>query len=167
MGDNAGKGKRNTDQLRVFQPTRVKSLTSTSRRHLVADNHLLLLLKHNLPSVTGGHSPAHISSTARHLITLTTRRPSTHRLQPRLLYVTRLPPTSRSPDMPSTTGPVNEDTLITIKISFDDSIKRLKLPLKDLGANTLPIKVPSAYRHMKACILADSLTAPQPSLHRP
>ncbi|KAH0292931.1 hypothetical protein M436DRAFT_38839 [Aureobasidium namibiae CBS 147.97] len=43
--------------------------------------------------------------------------------------------------MPSTAGLVNEDTLITIKISFDDSIKRLKLPLKDLGANTLPIKL--------------------------
>ncbi|KAI4748006.1 hypothetical protein E4T50_01708 [Aureobasidium sp. EXF-12298] len=43
--------------------------------------------------------------------------------------------------MPSTTGPVNEDMLITIKISFDDCIKRVKLPLKDLGANTLPIKL--------------------------
>jgi next-to-BRCA1 protein 1 len=51
--------------------------------------------------------------------------------------------------MPSTTGPVNEDTLITIKISFDDCIKRVKLPLKDLGANTLPIKVLSAYLHLK------------------
>ncbi|KAG9950092.1 hypothetical protein KCU85_g3915, partial [Aureobasidium melanogenum] len=43
--------------------------------------------------------------------------------------------------MPSSTGPVNEDTLITIKISFDDCTKRLKLPLKDLSANTLPIKL--------------------------
>ncbi|KAI4720391.1 hypothetical protein E4T48_03353 [Aureobasidium sp. EXF-10727] len=52
--------------------------------------------------------------------------------------------------MPSTTGPVNEDTLITIKISFDDCTKRLKLPLKDLGANTLPIKLRSLL-----CIAAD------------
>ncbi|KAI5257924.1 hypothetical protein E4T42_00817 [Aureobasidium subglaciale] len=52
--------------------------------------------------------------------------------------------------MPSTTGPVNEDTLITIKISFDDCTKRLKLPLKDLGANTLPIKL----RHL-LCIAPD------------
>jgi hypothetical protein len=69
--------------------------------------------------------------------------------------------------MPSTTGPVNEDTLITIKISFDDCTKRLKLPLKDLSANTLPIKVLSAYRHIKPSILTNSLTAPQSSLHRP
>ncbi|THZ00102.1 hypothetical protein D6C95_04395 [Aureobasidium pullulans] len=49
--------------------------------------------------------------------------------------------THASFDMPSSTGPVNEDTLITIKVSFDDSTKRLKLPLKDLGANTLPVKL--------------------------
>ncbi|KAK6001579.1 hypothetical protein QM012_002910 [Aureobasidium pullulans] len=52
--------------------------------------------------------------------------------------------------MPSSTGPVNEDTLITIKISFDDCTKRLKLPLKDLSANTLPIKL----RHL-LCIAPD------------
>ncbi|KAG9531793.1 hypothetical protein KCU93_g1492, partial [Aureobasidium melanogenum] len=52
--------------------------------------------------------------------------------------------------MPSSTGPVNEDTLITIKISWDDCTKRLKLPLKDLSANTLPIKL----RHL-LCIAPD------------
>lgn len=52
--------------------------------------------------------------------------------------------------MPSSTGPVNEDTLITIKISFDDCTKRLKLPLKDLSASTLPIKL----RHL-LCIAPD------------
>lgn len=43
--------------------------------------------------------------------------------------------------MPPVTAPVNEETLITIKVSFDDSIKKLKLPLKDLGATVLPDKV--------------------------
>lgn len=33
------------------------------------------------------------------------------------------------------------DTLITIKISVNDSLKKLKLPLKDLGANVLIDKV--------------------------
>ena len=36
---------------------------------------------------------------------------------------------------------VTPDTLITIKISVNDSLKKLKLPLKDLGANVLIEKV--------------------------
>lgn len=36
---------------------------------------------------------------------------------------------------------VTPDTLITIKISVNDSLKKLKLPLKDLGANVLIDKV--------------------------
>ncbi|KAH9833940.1 hypothetical protein Tdes44962_MAKER08696 [Teratosphaeria destructans] len=33
------------------------------------------------------------------------------------------------------------DTLITIKVSVNDSLKKLKLPLRDLGANVLPDKL--------------------------
>lgn len=33
------------------------------------------------------------------------------------------------------------DTLITIKISVNDGLKKIKLPLRDLGANSLPDKV--------------------------
>ena len=36
---------------------------------------------------------------------------------------------------------VSQDTLITIKVSVNDSLKKLKLPLKDLGAGVLPDKV--------------------------
>ena len=36
---------------------------------------------------------------------------------------------------------VTPDSLITIKISVNDSLKKLKLPLKDLGANVLIDKV--------------------------
>ena len=43
--------------------------------------------------------------------------------------------------MASRPVPVNEDTLITIKVTFDECTKKLKLPLKDLGANVLPFKV--------------------------
>nr|POF01001.1 protein nbr1 like [Quercus suber] len=38
-------------------------------------------------------------------------------------------------------GAVTQDTLITIKITVNDSLQRLKLPLRDLGANTLPDKL--------------------------
>jgi next-to-BRCA1 protein 1 len=37
------------------------------------------------------------------------------------------------------------DTPITIKISVNDSLKKLKLPLKDLGANVLIDKVSKAH----------------------
>lgn len=33
------------------------------------------------------------------------------------------------------------DTLITIKITVNDNLKKLKLPLRDLTANVLPDKV--------------------------
>lgn len=36
---------------------------------------------------------------------------------------------------------VTPDTLITIKVSVNDNLKKLKLPLKDLGANVLIDKV--------------------------
>jgi len=36
---------------------------------------------------------------------------------------------------------VSPETLITIKVSVNDNLKKLKLPLKDLGATTLPLKV--------------------------
>ena len=39
------------------------------------------------------------------------------------------------------TNVVPPDTLITIKIAVNDSLKKLKLPLRDLGANVLPDKV--------------------------
>ena len=44
-----------------------------------------------------------------------------------------------APTSPS--GAVPQETLITIKVSVNDSLKKLKLPLKDLGANVLPDKV--------------------------
>lgn len=40
-----------------------------------------------------------------------------------------------------TTVAVTPDTPITIKITIDDVTKRLKLPLRDLSAAVLPIKV--------------------------
>lgn len=36
---------------------------------------------------------------------------------------------------------IPQDTLITIKVSVNDSLKKLKLPLRDLGANVLPDRV--------------------------
>ena len=36
---------------------------------------------------------------------------------------------------------VSLDTPITIKVSVNDSLKKIKLPLRDLGANSLPDKV--------------------------
>jgi next-to-BRCA1 protein 1 len=39
---------------------------------------------------------------------------------------------------PSATSP---DTLVTLKINSDGANKRFKLPLRDLGASTLPGKV--------------------------
>ncbi|KAK5112723.1 hypothetical protein LTR62_003821 [Meristemomyces frigidus] len=36
---------------------------------------------------------------------------------------------------------IPQDTLITIKISVNDSLKKLKLPLRELGANVLPDKL--------------------------
>lgn len=42
---------------------------------------------------------------------------------------------------PHHSSAVSQDTLITIKISVNDSLKKLKLPLRDLGASVLPDKV--------------------------
>ncbi|KAK4628323.1 uncharacterized protein CLAFUR5_04242 [Fulvia fulva] len=43
----------------------------------------------------------------------------------------------------TTGGSPSPDTLITIKISVNDQLKKLKLPLRDLGAHTLPRKLRS------------------------
>ena len=46
------------------------------------------------------------------------------------------------PAMAATTGaPVTLDTPIIIKVLFRGQTRKLKLPLKDLGANVLPEKV--------------------------
>ncbi|KAF2170249.1 hypothetical protein M409DRAFT_64576 [Zasmidium cellare ATCC 36951] len=42
---------------------------------------------------------------------------------------------------PNTNTPVTPDTLITIKISVNEQLKKLKLPLRDLGAAVLPDKL--------------------------
>ena len=46
-----------------------------------------------------------------------------------------------SPNQPHVPGPVNQDTLITLKIAIDGNNRRFKLALRDLGANVLPEKV--------------------------
>ncbi len=45
--------------------------------------------------------------------------------------------------IPSPTA-VPLDTLITIKVTVNDGLKKIKLPLRDLGANVLPDKVREA-----------------------
>lgn len=50
----------------------------------------------------------------------------------------------------TTGGSPSPDTLITIKISVNDQLKKLKLPLRDLGAHTLPRKVCEAYATLVA-----------------
>lgn len=54
-----------------------------------------------------------------------------------------LPTSTNSPNMDAThnTGVVSQDTLIIIKISVNEQLKKLKLPLRDLGASVLPDKV--------------------------
>lgn len=44
----------------------------------------------------------------------------------------------------ATSNALPPETLITIKISVNDTLKKLKLPLRDLGANVLPDKVRKA-----------------------
>jgi hypothetical protein len=39
------------------------------------------------------------------------------------------------------TPSTNPDTLVTLKINIEGTNKRFKLPLRDLGASTLPAKV--------------------------
>ena len=41
----------------------------------------------------------------------------------------------------ATNVPITGETPIAIKISVNDSLKKLKLPLKDLSADVLPSKV--------------------------
>lgn len=55
---------------------------------------------------------------------------------------------------------VPQDTLITIKVSVNDSLKKLKLPLRDLGANVLPDKVREAYTRHRECGTASSQSSP-------
>lgn len=43
--------------------------------------------------------------------------------------------------MATNTSVATPDTPITIKVSVNDSLKKLKLPLRDLGATELPDKV--------------------------
>jgi hypothetical protein len=54
----------------------------------------------------------------------------------------------------------NPDTLVTLKVNIEGTNKRFKLPLRELGASTLPDKVRSVYRQMEgeapAMDLADS-----------
>lgn len=42
-----------------------------------------------------------------------------------------------------TTTPVGPGTLITVKVTYDDHTRRFKIPLRDLGARTLPQNVGS------------------------
>lgn len=42
---------------------------------------------------------------------------------------------------PHASSAVSQDTLITIKISVNEQLKKLKLPLRDLSASVLPDKV--------------------------
>ena len=49
------------------------------------------------------------------------------------------------------------DTIITIKVSVNDNLKKLKLPLRDLGANVLPDKVCSITPCFHECSEASSL----------
>lgn len=46
-----------------------------------------------------------------------------------------------APTQSGSNATLPQDTLITIKVSVNDSLKKLKLPLRDLGANVLPEKV--------------------------
>ncbi|EPS41394.1 hypothetical protein H072_4715 [Dactylellina haptotyla CBS 200.50] len=56
-------------------------------------------------------------------------------------------PTPQIPQIPQTApvhAPVNPDTLITVKVSFNGGIRRFKLPLRDLGPAVLPSKLRNA-----------------------
>ncbi|KAK6339611.1 hypothetical protein TWF718_009007 [Orbilia javanica] len=50
-------------------------------------------------------------------------------------------PVPQIPQVVSTHVPVNPDTLITVKVSYNGGIRRFKLPLRDLGPNVLPSKL--------------------------
>jgi hypothetical protein len=51
------------------------------------------------------------------------------------------PPNTTTPSNMASTPATNPDTLVTLKINIDGGNKRFKLPLRDLGASTLPGKV--------------------------
>jgi next-to-BRCA1 protein 1 len=40
-----------------------------------------------------------------------------------------------------TVNPVGPGTLITVKVTYEDHTRRFKIPLRDLGARTLPQNV--------------------------
>ncbi|KAK2816764.1 hypothetical protein FQN49_008008, partial [Arthroderma sp. PD_2] len=42
---------------------------------------------------------------------------------------------------PTQNGPVDPDTLITVKVAFDGENRRFKIPLRDLGAHTFPQRI--------------------------
>lgn len=48
---------------------------------------------------------------------------------------------SLTPAVMATTSNTNPDTLVTLKVNIEGSNRRFKLPLRELGANTLPDKV--------------------------
>jgi hypothetical protein len=41
------------------------------------------------------------------------------------------------------------DTLITIKVSYEEVIKKLRLPLRDLTATVLPLRVSLSQQHLR------------------
>ena len=60
------------------------------------------------------------------------------------------------------------DTLVTLKVNIEGSNRRFKLPLRDLGANTLPDKVcHSSRRGRGSGVLPDFRTVVLPSLSFP
>ena len=63
--------------------------------------------------------------------------------------------------MQHTSNALPPDTLITIKVSVNENLKKLKLPLRDLTANVLPDKVSQApaFRRREA---AWPLSTPSP-----
>lgn len=61
--------------------------------------------------------------------------------------------------MATNSASVTPETLITIKVSLNDATKKLKLPLKDLNATTLPAKV-SYISDGPCCDSANALIAP-------
>jgi hypothetical protein len=52
----------------------------------------------------------------------------------------------------ATTTPIHPETLVTLKINFEGKNGRYKLPLRDLGANTLPDRVSHSTREAYSLI---------------
>jgi hypothetical protein len=58
----------------------------------------------------------------------------------------------------ASTSTTNQDTLVTLKINIEGSNRRFKLPLRDLGASTLPDKVRcGSTRHMNEALSLKAL----------